>query len=537
MFSSFTERADALEAEGVYIGGWGFSHLLWPRKDTSGEYSSSEDRIERLTTVRADWTPEEERRLVRKLDARVVFPCCVVYMLAYLDRSNLANVKILQAGTPNSLETSLGLEGVEFNWAVSVAYFAVTAMLIPSMLMLKKFSARVFFPLCMVTWAVIIMTMAACTNSAGLIASRVFLGIPESGVVTCGVMYFSFWYKPRERALRIGIFYSSNSIAQAISGFLAVGINNLNGKGGLMSWQWVFIIEGAMTIAVAVPIYFMLLTFPETSSALSDRERHIAINRFGRGSTRHTDVTWDTRAFFNIMTRPSTYMFFLGYICIAIAAVAQATFLPTILHTLLEFPTQKANLYTAIVNLVAVPLYWIYPLHSDWTRERMWHFIVPVLASIPCYAVWTYTSSHVATHTVSYLSMYGMAFLGQLLLLSQPVLLSYRSATLYGAAEQAVGTSIAVAALSIASIIAPQMYPNSDAPYYLPGFSATVGLLAAGVVFYLTIPAFLYWEAMTRKVKTGSALPMRALEDAERSRVEGKQQGKEEARVEKMETV
>jgi hypothetical protein len=41
--------------------------------------------------------------------------------------------------------------------------------------------------------AIIIMTMAACTNSAGLIASRVFLGIPESGVVTCGVMYFSFW--------------------------------------------------------------------------------------------------------------------------------------------------------------------------------------------------------------------------------------------------------------------------------------------------------------------------------------------------------
>lgn len=39
------------------------------------------------------------------------------------------------------------------------------------------------------------MTMAACTNAGGLIASRVFLGIPESGVVTCGVMYFSFWVR------------------------------------------------------------------------------------------------------------------------------------------------------------------------------------------------------------------------------------------------------------------------------------------------------------------------------------------------------
>lgn len=90
------------------------------------------------------------------------------------------------------------------------------------------------------------MSMTGCTNSAGLFAARFFLGVPEAGVVTCGVMYFSFWvyiiylwyprsllltlseYKPSERALRIGIFYSSNSIAQAISGFLAVGINKVS---------------------------------------------------------------------------------------------------------------------------------------------------------------------------------------------------------------------------------------------------------------------------------------------------------------------
>jgi MFS family permease len=72
------------------------------------------------------------------------------------------------------------------------------------------------------------MSMSACTNSAGLYAARFFLGVPEAGVVTCGIMFFSFWYKPSERAIRIGIFYSSNSIAQAISGFLAVGINHVS---------------------------------------------------------------------------------------------------------------------------------------------------------------------------------------------------------------------------------------------------------------------------------------------------------------------
>lgn len=123
----------------------------------------------------------------------------------------------------------------------------------------------------------------------------------------------------------------------------------------------------------------------------------------------------------------------------------------------MHFDTEKANLYTAIVSLVIVPLYWILPLHSDWTRERMWHYLVPVAGSIPCYAVWTYVSMNKGETSISYMSMYGMAFLGQLLLLGQPVMLAYRTSTLYGAAEQAVGTSTTMAALSIASIIAPQV--------------------------------------------------------------------------------
>ena len=229
------------------------------------------------------------------------------------------------------------------------------------------------------------------------------------------------------------------------------------------SWQWVFIIEGVLPIVLAVPVYFLLLTFPETSKALSDRERFIAINRFGRGSTRKTDVTWSWPAFIRIFTRPSTYVFFISYVSLTIAAVAQATFLPTILKVFLEFDTQKANLYTAICNLTIIPLYWIWGVHSDWTRDRMWHYIVPVVASIPCYAVWTYVATHPAARgtTIGTLSLYGMAFLGQLVLISQPVVLSYRSSTLYGAAEQAVGGAAAVASLSIASIIAPQVMSNS----------------------------------------------------------------------------
>lgn len=63
------------------------------------------------------------------------------------------------------------------------------------------------------------------------------------------------------------------------------------------------------------------------------------------------------------------------------------------------------------------------------------------------------------------------------------------------------------------------MYPNSDAPYYLKGFTATVSLLAASIVIYATVPFFLQLEASQRKKKTGHALPLQSLEDSENSQV------------------
>jgi hypothetical protein len=69
----------------------------------------------RLAVV-SDWDAAEERRLVRKLDLRVMLPCCIIYFLAYLDRANLGNIAILQAGTKDSLSGSLNLKKNDFNW-------------------------------------------------------------------------------------------------------------------------------------------------------------------------------------------------------------------------------------------------------------------------------------------------------------------------------------------------------------------------------------------------------------------------------------
>jgi hypothetical protein len=49
-----------------------------------------------------------------------------------------------------------------------------------------------------------------------------------------------------------------------------------------------------------------------------------------------TDLSWDWAAAKRIFARPSTYLFFTSYVSLTIVAVAQATFLPTILTEVRE---------------------------------------------------------------------------------------------------------------------------------------------------------------------------------------------------------
>lgn len=174
-------------------------------------------------------------------------------------------VNVLQAKTKDSLSKGLNLHGVEFNWAISITYFATTILLLPSNLLMKRMSGKHFLPLIMAGFGAVSACIAASQNAGGLLASRFFLGVPEAGVVPAGkltnvisarvklicrlvIMYFSFWYKPSERSLRIGLFHASNSLAVGTGGFIANRIDGLNGRLGLASWRWLFIIVSKPSI-------------------------------------------------------------------------------------------------------------------------------------------------------------------------------------------------------------------------------------------------------------------------------------------------
>jgi len=47
-------------------------------------------------------------------------------------------------------------------------------------------------------------------------------------------------------------------VAMAFSGIFAFAVENLGGRAGLPGWAWIFLIEGLMTVAMALASYWYM---------------------------------------------------------------------------------------------------------------------------------------------------------------------------------------------------------------------------------------------------------------------------------------
>lgn len=91
--------------------------------------------------------------------------------------------------------------------------------------------------------------------------------------------YLTMWYCRHEIQLRQALFFSAASVAGAFSGLLAFGIAKMDGIGGLEGWRWIFILEGIVTVVVAISAFFLLYDFPETAGFLTQEERDFVVHR------------------------------------------------------------------------------------------------------------------------------------------------------------------------------------------------------------------------------------------------------------------
>ncbi|KAI1325225.1 MFS general substrate transporter [Xylariaceae sp. FL0255] len=224
---------------------------------------------------RNDYQPGE-KALVRKIDFFILTFCCLSYFVNYLDRSNFTNAYV------SGMKEDLHFQGDQFNQVNAAFTAGYVVGQVPANLSLYYIRPRIFFPGCMVVWAGLTMVTAATHNPQGVAAIRFFQGVAEATTFVGTHYILGSWFTGRELGKRSGIFTSSGLAGTLFSGFIQTGIQkSLNGRNGLAGWRWLFIIDGLITLPVALYGFLLFPDTPATTKAvyLSPAQKALAKSR------------------------------------------------------------------------------------------------------------------------------------------------------------------------------------------------------------------------------------------------------------------
>ncbi|KAK1492159.1 hypothetical protein CCUS01_14121 [Colletotrichum cuscutae] len=210
-----------------------------------------------------------ERGLTRRLDLTLMPSVFILFLLIILDRNNIASAKI------TGLTETLNITNAEYNTCLLMFYVGYCITQVPSNLIIGK--VRPSYYICLVTslWGIISMCQGFTTNFAQLAAVRFILGLVEAPFLPAVFVLMSCWYNRKELPPRIAILYGGNMLATAFSGLIAAGITSgMEGKAGRPSWEWLFIIQGAMTVVIALLLQPLLTDYPLQNKHLFISREH-----------------------------------------------------------------------------------------------------------------------------------------------------------------------------------------------------------------------------------------------------------------------
>ncbi|KAJ7108664.1 major facilitator superfamily domain-containing protein [Mycena epipterygia] len=421
--------------------------------------------------------PEEERKLVRKLDGRILPITCLLYLFAYLDRSNLGNARL--QGLPKD---TLGGDptGKRFDWVNSVFFFAYILCQVPATVSSKLFPPRVWLACMAFGWGISSTLMATAFDFGGLMTARVFLGVFEAGFGPVIPLYFSFFYTKEEMGLRMAHWFGFAAVAGAFGGLIAFGVQHAHAA--IHSWRILFIIEGIPAIIMGLIALFLLPNRPESTTFLNERERAIALDRMNRGTSGDDGVKVD-RA--HILMAFRDWRIYTGgaiYFGLNCALASISAFLPTILATF-GFTNAIAQLLTVPPYAVAAILLVSFSYASDRLQTRGIFMAISCIISGIGYVLLLSVpfNVHVRYFAVFCIVSGTYTTIG--------IIIAWYAHNLGSETKRATGIPMFMAMGQCGSVLGSHIFPLTEGPQYIKGFGISCALefLAAALSLVLAI--------------------------------------------------
>jgi ACS family tartrate transporter-like MFS transporter len=208
------------------------------------------------------------RSPIPKITRRLIPLLCILFIVNYLDRTNVAMAQLRMLGDVGMSDRAFGLgAGLFF-----IGYFLFE---VPSNLILQRVGARRWIARIMISWGICSAALMFTRGANSFYAIRFVLGAAEAGFFPGIVLYLTYWIPHKSRARTLAAFLTSTAISGVIGNPLAGAIMKLEGVGGLHGWQWLFLLEGIppVVLGLAILCTTLLPDRPADAKWLDDSER------------------------------------------------------------------------------------------------------------------------------------------------------------------------------------------------------------------------------------------------------------------------
>ncbi|KAJ4366345.1 hypothetical protein N0V83_007981 [Neocucurbitaria cava] len=432
-----------------------------------------------------EFAPQEQRKIIHRIDRRLVLTVGVLYCISLMDRTNLSAASI--AGMTVELQLNK-LQGTISHYSVITIVFFATYVVFqpPATVIVRYLGPRTFLSVIVVAWGAVMIGMGFAKNYGALAALRVLLGILEAGFFPSCVYLLSTWYTRYDVGKRYSVFYVLGSLASACAGILAYGLMQLKGRQGLNGWRWIFIIEGALTCFLGICAYWALVDFPDKAHKswkfLSEREARFIINRVDRDRGDARPEPWSVANFLRGGADIKVWGFAMIFFNTTSVTYALAYFLPIILTENMGFSIGASQCLVAPPYALAA----IVMFATGWAGDK-YHLRGPII-------IFNMILCLIGLPIMGFHSNPNVRYFGVFLTTAGansnvPATMSYQANNIRGQWKRAFCSAILVGMGGVGGIAGGLIFRVQDKPGYRPGLYACIAccLLTIIIVCLITL--------------------------------------------------
>ncbi|EME88204.1 uncharacterized protein MYCFIDRAFT_55210 [Pseudocercospora fijiensis CIRAD86] len=470
----------------------------------------------------AEFTPAEAKKLIWRIDVRLVLTLGFMYCVSLMDRTNLGIAVVAGMGV------DLKLIGFRYSTLVLVFFITYVFLQPPATVVLRKVGPRIFLPSITMLWGITMITFGFVKSWTDMLPLRLVLGIFEAGFFPGCAYLLSCWYPRYELQKRYAVFYLIGSLSSAFSGILAYGFAHMDGLGdlgsaygqhygptkanpdikpgimpGIAGWRWIFIMQGLLTVIVAMIGAFTIADFPEKAarksksfalSFLTEKEANFVVARIEKD--RHDAIAepFHLATYLRCAADSKIWGFASLFMLTTTSTYAIAYFLPIILHESMGYDAAMAECLIAPPYVVAA--LWMFA--CAWYGDKH-HIRGPIIVINALLGI-------VGLPLLGFCENAGLRYFGVFLATTScnanvPAILSYQANNLRGQWKRALASATLVGAGGIGGIIGSTVFRSQDKPGYKPGIYTCI--IACALIVLITCVMELKFHRANKRAAAG----------------------------------